>query len=457
MKIIILGAGQVGTSLAKNLQHEHDISIIDKDAVKLQKIQNHFDVRTIYGSASHPNILDEAGAIDADMIIAVTNNDEVNIVACQIAYSLYKIPTKIARLRNKNYSRYPQIFNNDNIPIDLIINPAELVTQRLVRLIEHPGSFQIVDFGNSRLQIAGVTVDESSPLIGMTIREFRQELPDIDARILGIFRQKNSVVVTPDTILQTDDDVYFIAERINVPAIIGEFQPNQSPIKKLFIAGGGNIGMSLAKKLENDYLIKIIESNYESCHKAAEMLNNTTVLAGDASDAELLNAESIEEADLFCAVTNDDEANIMSAMLAKKMGVGSTIALVNSLSYAQLVDDTYSIDRAISPQRITIGVIQTYLRKGDLINIHSLYSGSAEAMEIVVHGDAANSPVVGKTIKELNLPSAVRIGAIIRNNEVMIAHDHYEILSDDTIIIAVMDVKLIPQIEKLFQVLPAFL
>ncbi|WP_018300437.1 Trk system potassium transporter TrkA [Fangia hongkongensis] len=457
MKIIILGAGQVGSSLAKSLQKEHDVSVIDQNAVRLRRIQDHFDVRTICGSASHPNILEDAGAGDADMIIAVTNNDEVNIVACQISYSLFKIPTKIARLRNKNYGKYPQIFNNDNIPIDLIINPSELVTQRLLRLVEHSGSFQIVDFANGRLQLAGSSIAENSPLNGMTIKEFRQELPDIDARIVGIYRKKKNILVRADTILQAHDDVFFIAEKINIPAILSEFQPQQTKFKKIFIAGGGNIGVGLAKRLEKDYFVKIVENNYEKCHLAAEVLDHTTVLSGDASDAELLNAESIDDTDLFCAVTNDDEANIMSAMLAKKMGAKSTIALVNSLSYAQLIDDTHSIDRAISPQRITIGVIQTYLRKGDMTNIYSLYAGQAEAMEIVVHGSADNSPIVGKSIRGLNLPPQVMIGAIVRDNQIMIAHDDYIIESGDAIVIIVTDIDYVPMVEKMFQVLPVFL
>ena len=457
MKIIILGAGQVGSSLAKSLQNDHDISVVDDQASRLRHIQNHFDVKTICGSASHPNILEDAGANDADMIIAVTNNDEVNIVACQISYSLFKIPTKIARLRNKNYAKYPQIFNNNNIPIDLIINPSELVTQRLVRLVEHPGSFQIVDFAHGRLQLAGSSIAEESPLHGMSIREFRQELNDIDARIVAVYRHKKSLPVSADTKLQKYDDVFFIADRINIPSILSEFQPQQTRLRKLFIAGGGNIGMGLAKHLENDYLVKIVESNYDACHKAAEILNNTTVLSGDASDAELLNAESIDDSDLFCAVTNDDEANIMSAMLAKKMGAQSTIALVNSLSYAQLIDETNTIDRAVSPQRITIGVIQTYLRKGDTVNIYSLYSGQAEAMEIVVHGDENSSPIVGKSITELNLPKSIVIGAIVRDGNILIAHDHYVIESGDHVVITVTNLDKISTIEKLFQVIPVFL
>ena len=223
MKIIILGGGQVGSSLTKSLQKAHDISIVDNNPSHLRQIQNHFDVLTICGSASYPDMLEVAGANDADMLIAVTNNDEVNIVACQIAYSLFKIPTKIARLRNKTYSDYQQIFNNDNIPIDLIINPSELVTQYLARLIEYPGSFQVVDFLGGQLQLVGCSIASNSPVDGMTVSEFRQELPNIDARIVVLCRHKRNIAVTPDTLLQAYDDVFFIAKRINTLAILKEF------------------------------------------------------------------------------------------------------------------------------------------------------------------------------------------------------------------------------------------
>ena len=456
MKIIVLGAGQVGSSLAKSLQKAHDISVVDNNPSNLRQIQNHFDVLTICGSASHPDILEAAGANDSDMLIAVTNNDEVNIVACQIAYSLFKIPTKIARLRNKTYSDYQQIFNNDNIPIDLIINPSELVTQYLVRLIEHPGSFQVVDFFGGQVQLVGCAIAKDSPLDGMTVSEFRQELPNIDARIVVISRTKQNISVTPDTVLQACDDVFFMAKRINILAILREFQPNQARFRKIFIAGGGNIGMSLAKKLENDYLVKIVENDVDTCQRASEVLNHSTVLSGNASDAELLNAESIDDTDLFCAVTNDDEANIMSTMLAKRMGATSAIAIINSLSYVELLDDIHTIDRAISPQKITIGVIQTYLRKGDMVNIHSLYTGNFEAMEIVIHGDANSSAVVGKTITALNLPKSVIIAAIIRQDEILIAHDRYQLESNDTIIV-IADTDNLVVIEQTFQVSPIFL
>ena len=457
MNIIIVGAGQVGASLAKNLHQDHNVSLIDIDPETLRNLQNKYDIQTITGSGSHPSTLAEAGAADADMIIAVSNNDEVNIVACQIAYSLFKTPTKLARLRNKSYGRYPQIFNNDNIPIDLIINPSDLVTLRLVRLVENPGSFQVVDFANGKLQMIGATVSPDSPLIGMSIKEFRQELPEIDARVVALYRRYKSVKITPEVTYKEGDDVYFVTERENVKTILLEFQPFQTKINIIIIAGGGHIGTSLAKTLESHYSVKIIERNIDNCHHAAETLSDTIVLAGDAADSELLETEKIDETDLFCSVTNDDEANIMSAMLASKMGAKSTIALVNSMSYAELIDQGNVIDRALSPQRTTIGVILTYLRKGDMLNIYSLYNGQCEALEAVVHGDEESSPLVGRAIGELNLPPSTIIGAIVKNDQVMIAHDDIKVDSGDHLILSTSNPKDLDATEKMFQVSAIFL
>ncbi|MCF6807385.1 Trk system potassium transporter TrkA [Thiotrichales bacterium 19S9-12] len=457
MKIIILGAGQVGTSLSKNLQQEHDISLVDINMDKLQHLQNKFDIKTVCGSGSHPHILDEAGAVDADMLIAVTNNDEVNIVACQVAYSLYKTPMKIARLRNKNFGRYPQLFDNDHIPIDLIINPADIVTQRMIRLVEHPGSFQVLDFASSQIQMVEAAIHISSSLNGMTVREFRQDLPlNVDARIVSIFRSGAIIDFDADTILRSFDTVFFVCQSNQTQNILSLFQPHQSKIKRIFVAGGGNIGMYFAKQLEDNYSTKLIERDAKRCYKAAEYLNSTIVLSGDAADAELLQTENIEDTDLFCAVTNDDEANIMSAMLAKRLGAKSTIALVNHMSYAELIDDGQSIDRALSPQRITIGVILTHLRKGDMVSVYSILGGSCEAIEVIVHGNKETSDIIGKTIDKLALPPSVRCGAIYRENEVIIAHDDVEIQENDHLIVFVADTKVIPVLEKYFQVSPSF-
>ena len=457
MNIIIVGAGQVGASLSKNLQNDHNISLIDVNPKKLSDLQVRYDIKTVCGSGAHPNILALAGANDADMLIAVSNNDEVNIVACQIAFSLFNTPTKVARLRNKSYSRYPQIFDKDHIPIDLIINPADLVTTRLVRLVEHPGSFQVVDFSDGQIQMAGVTLHHESPLVGMKLSEFRKELPDIDARVVALYRNRKYIEITPDIQFNINDDIFFVAAKDDLQTILLEFQPQQTKIKKIFIAGGGNIGTSLAKTLELNFTTKLIERDYNCSQSAAENLSNTIVLSGDAADTDILESEGIDDIDLFCAVTNDDEANIMSAMLAKRMGAKSTIALVNSMSYATLIDDGQTIDRALSPQRITIGIILTYLRKGEMVNIYSLYNGVCEALEAVVHGDEKSSPLIGRELGKISIPKSVVVGAIVKNNQPMIAHDDIVIEEGDRLILCISNPKDISVVEKIFQVSPTFL
>ena len=255
MNIIIIGAGQVGSSVAKILHEEHSLSLIDPDTDKLRTLQNKYDIKTVCGSGSYPHILEEANAQDADMLIAVSNNDQVNIVACQIAYSLFKTPTKIARLRNKAFAKYPQLFNNDNIPIDLIINPAELVTKSLLGLLEYPNCFQVVDFAQQKLVIAGMQINPSSSACRMKVMELTRDLGDIDARIVAVYRQKTPLDVHPELVLEARDDVYYLAHRKDVSLINLLFESHPLKVRRVMIAGAGHIGTSFAKSIENDYQV----------------------------------------------------------------------------------------------------------------------------------------------------------------------------------------------------------
>ena len=457
MNIIILGAGQVGSSLATSLQRDHDITIIDTNSDKLEKLHTHYDLKTICGLASDPTVLDEAGTSGADLLIAVTNNDEVNIVACQIAHSLYSTPTKIARLRNKNYRKYTKIFNDNNIPIDFVINPSEYITTIIKALIDYPGSFQVVDFAKGELKMIGAKVASNASLVDMTVKYFREELASIDTRIMTICRNKRPININGDTIFQEDDLVYFLAKSNSAAAILAEFQPDVTQYRKIMICGAGNIGLSLAQNLENEYDIKIIESNYDQCHIAAEILSNTTILHGQASDMSLLSSENIDSMDLYCSVTDDDETNIMSSILAKSMGANHTMSLVNSLSYIELIDKSHAIDRTVSPKRISISVIQTYLRKGDIMNIHALYGGFGEAIEIKVHADRRGALVKGMRICDLNIPESIRIGAAIRNNKVYIVNNEFKIEANDRLVLTINDLDKVHILERLFQSSSLFL
>jgi trk system potassium uptake protein TrkA len=452
MKIIILGGGQVGGSVASNLASEaNDITVIDENASVLQDLQDRLDLRTIVGHASHPDILMQAGADDADMIIAVTRNDETNMIACQVAYTLFRTPTKIARVRSVEYLRHPRLFAQEALPVDVIISPEQLVTDYIERLIEYPGALQVLDFAGGRVQLVGVHAYYGGPLVGHELRDIKQHMPGIDARVAAIFRKGKPITPEGDTIIEMDDEVFFVAARKHIRAVMGELRKLDKPVKRVILAGGGNIGMRLAAAIENTYHVRIIEHNTKRAKLLSESLDKTIVLLGDAADQELLLDENIENTDVFCALTNDEEANILSAMLAKRLGARKVMSLINRASYVNLVQSD-AIDVAISPQQATIGSLLTHVRRGDVVMVHSLRRGAAEAIEAVAHGNRDNSKVVGRSIDEIRLPPGTTIGAIVRGEEVIIAHHDTVIETDDHVILFLSDKKCIQQVERLFQV-----
>ncbi len=452
MKIIILGAGQVGGTLAENLASEaNDITIVDNDAQRLRSLQDRLDIRTVQGSASYPEILRQAGAEDAEMLIAVTNSDEVNIVACQIAYRIFKTPTKISRVRSSAYLNQKGLFANEAFPIDVIISPEIVVTQHITRLIENPGALQVLDFSNGLLRLVGIKAKSGGPLVGHEIAHLRQHLPHVDTRVAAIYRKDRAIIPQGSTVIEEGDEVFFIAARHHIRKVMSELQPRDKPYKRIMIGGGGNIGARLAQTLERNYQVKLIEHNPDKCVLLSETLENTIVLNGNVAHKELLLEETIEETDVFCAVTNDDEANIMASMLAKRLGVRKVMTLINNPDYVDLIQGG-EIDIAISPQQTTIGGLLTHVRKGDVVNAHSLRRGAAEAIEAIAHGDHKSSRVVGKRLDEISLPEGATIGAIVRRGEVLIAHDHIRIQPDDHVVLFVVDKRRITDVERLFQV-----
>jgi len=457
MKIIILGAGQVGSSVAANLASEaNDITVIDHDLDRLRALQDRLDIRTIQGQASHPEVLDRAGAEDADMIIAVTNSDETNMVACQVAYTIYHTPTKIARVRASEYLAYSQLFAQDALPIDVLISPEQVVTDYIQRIIDTPGALQVLNFADGKVQLVAVRAIAGGPLVGEQLKTLRTHMPGIDTRVAAIFRAGHPIIPTGDTIIEADDEVFFIAARQYIRAVMSELREVDRPNKRIIIAGGGNIGRRLARALEDNHSVKIIDHNPERSRATSEDLKKTIVLLGDASDEDLLLDENIENTDVYCALTNDDEANILSALLAKRLGARKVMALINRSSYVDLVESG-DIDIAISPQQATIGTLLTHVRRGDVVAVHSLRRGAAEAIEAVAHGDETSSKVVGRAIEDLDLPYGTTIGAIVRGDEVLIAHHDTVIQSDDHVILFLVDKKYIPQVERLFQVGITFL
>lgn len=457
MKIIVLGAGQVGSSVAANLAKEaNDVTVVDVDATRLQNLQDRLDIRTVVGQGAHPEVLRRAGAEDADMILAVTNSDETNMVACQVAYTLYHTPTKIARVRSAEYLTHPQLFSHDALPVDVIISPEQIITDYVQRLIEYPGALQVVDFAGGRVRLVGLKAYYGGPLVGHALRTLRDHIPDIETRVAAIFRRGKPILPEGSTVIEADDEVFFIAARKNIRAVMSELRRLDKVCKRVVIAGGGNIGTRLAKALESKYQVKVIDHNTERTRTLSESLERTIVLLGDAADEELLVEENIENTDVFVAVTNDDEANILSAMLAKRLGARKVLALINRASYVDLVE-AGEIDIAISPHQATIGSLLAHVRRGDVVVVHSLRRGAAEAIEAVAHGDSKTSKVVGRAIEDVKLPPGTTIGAVVRGDEVLIAHHDTVINAEDHVILFVVDKKRIADVERLFQVGVTFL
>ena len=457
MKIIILGAGQVGGSLAAELASEaNDITVVDVDAVRLRRLGDRLDIRTVQGRGSLPTVLRQAGADDADMLIAVTSSDETNMVACQVAYSMFRTPTKIARIRESAYLTRDGLLGNDHLPVDVVISPEQAVTNYIKRLIQHPGALQVLDFAEGKVQLVAVRAYHGGPLVGQELRYLRQHMPSVDTRVAAIFRRDRPILPKGDTVIEADDEVFFIAASEDIRAVMSELRRVEKSNKTVMIAGGGNIGERLAEAIETRYRVKIVESNRARADYLSQNLGSSIVLYGSASDRELLVDENIEEVDIFCAVTNDDEANIMSSLLAKRLGARRVMALINNPAYVDLVQGG-QIEIAISPSQATIGTLLAHVRRGDIVNVYSLRRGAAEAIEIIAHGDARSSKVVGRAIRDIKLPPGTTIGAVVRNEQVLIAHDSTVIESDDHVILFVIDKKHIRDVERLFQVGLTFL
>lgn len=453
MKILILGAGQVGSTVAHSLAREedNDITIIDRDSELLRDLQDRLDIRTVQGHASHPEVLKDAGADNAEMVIAVTDSDETNMIACQVCYTLYQTPTKIARVRAADYLNTPQLFSQDALPVDMLISPEQLVVDYIRKLIQYPGALQVLDFAGGRVRLVGVQAYYGGALVGQELKNLRNHIPDVDTRVAAVYRRGQAILPQGDTVIEADDEVFFIAPRADIRSVINELRKLDKPVRHIIIAGGGNIGVRLAKSLESTHQVKLIERNRERAREISEWLDKTIVLSGDAADEDLLQEENIEATDVFCAVTNDEEANILSSMLAKRLGARKVLALINRPSYVDLVQSG-DIDIAISPQQITIGALLTHIRRGDVVVVHSLRRGAAEAIEAVAHGTPGTSRVVGRTVEEIQLPPGTTIGALVRGEDVMMAHHDTRIEADDHVILFLVDRKHVADVERLFQV-----
>ena len=452
MNILILGAGQVGSNVAHQLAREeaNRVTVVDIDAAALRELQDRIDVRTVIGHAAYPDVLERAGAPNADMIIALTNSDELNMVVCQIAYTLFDTPTKIARIRAPEYINAPNLFQSEHMPVDVCISPEQLVTDNIEQLIHYPGAFQVLEFADGKVRLVGVRANEGGLLVGQQIKTLDDHLPKVEARVAAIYRGGYAVAVDGDTVIEEGDQVFFIAARKDIRVVMSEMRKLEEPVRRVVIAGGGNIGYRLAKALEKTNQVKIIERDRDRARLLSEKLGSAIVLCGDAADEALMLEESVDSADIFVAITNAEEANILSSMLAKRLGCKKVMALINRPSYADLVESG-NIDVAISPQQVTIGSLLAYVRRGDVVKVHALRRGRAEAIEAIAHGAPGRSKVVGKSIDQIKLPQGTSICTIVRGDAVMQAHHDIVVEENDHVILFMTDRRHIDEVERVFQ------
>lgn len=470
MRIIILGAGQVGASVAEALSSEaNDITVVDQNRAALAELADRLDVRTVAGNAAYPAVLKEAGIEDTDMLVAVTQSDQTNLVACKIARSLFRVPTRIARLRSPDFLD-PKLLSDDNFAVDYAICPEQDITDYIVKLIEFPEALQVLEFADGLVTLVGVRAYAGGLLVGKPIYAMREHLPvGVDARIAAIFREHQPIEPDGHTVVEPGDEVFVLAATTHIRHVLKELRRTLTPVRRVMIAGGGNIGSRVAAMLEKNYQVKLIERDRQRAEIVASKLADTLVLAGEAADENLLAQENIDETDMFLALTNDDEDNIMAASLAKRLGCKRVLALINRRAYADMVQGG-PIDIGLSPAQVSIGALLTHVRRGDVAKVHSLRRGAAEALELIAHGDRKSSKVVGRRVDELPVIKGAHIGAIVRRShdieavyrdglpakeyvdQVIIPHHDTVIESDDHVIVFCTRKREVPQVEKLFQV-----
>ena len=451
MNILILGAGQVGSSTATQLANKEDdeVTVVDVNPDSLEKLSGAADLRVIEGNASHPETLERAGAESADILIAVTSSDEVNMVACQVASSLFNTQTKIARIRASEYTDRPGLFSENELPVDFTISPEDLITNYIIEVIDHPGAFQVLDFADGKIRMVGAKTKPQGFLVDNPISSLHDHLGNEKVRIAAIYREGEMIAPEGNTIIKAGDEVYFIAAPDDIDHMITEFNQDQEEANNIVIAGGGRIGLKLASRLEENNNVKLIEKSTARAKILAERLDTTIVLKGDSSDDVLLKEENIENNDVFVATTNSEEANILSAMVAKKMGSKKVMALINKDSFSGLME-TDSIDIAISAEQITISALLSHVRRGDVVKVHSLKRGNAEALEAVAHTHE-DSQVVGKSIVEIELPEGAFITAIVSNEgEIKTVHHTTVIEPDDHVVVFIDNRDTITEIETIF-------
>lgn len=456
MKIIILGAGQVGGSLAETLISEnHDITLVDQDSNCLQHFAERLDIRTVNGHCCYPGVLRQAGAEGADMIIAVTSNDEANIVACQVAYTLFNVPTKMARIRSRHYFVRKDLFGKDRIPIDVLVSPELIMTELIRELIVTPGALRVMTIGDGVAKILVLRPHYGGALLGKTIAEVYKLLDPTNFNIIAIYRNEKQIQLSPETEIEIGDRLYVITATENITRVISAFRREEDPYEKIMIAGGGNIGGNLARVLQNNYSVKLVDHNRQRCEYLSSTLNNVTVLCADANDSNLLLDENIDSVDVFLALTNDDEANIIASIQAKHLGARQTFAVINRKDYFNLIESG-TINVRISPSLVTMGAILTHVRQGDIKAVFPIRRGSSEVIEACVHGDHKTSKLVERQINQVKLSASIQIVAIVRTGTFIVPEPTTRIHAEDRLVFFVADKKDVREVEKLLSVSTGF-
>ena len=463
MNIIILGAGRVGESVAESLVSEqNDITVIDMDPARLRGLEERLDLRGVVGNGIQPSVLSEAGAKDADMVIACAAMDETNLVVCNVAHDVFNIPTTIARLRSPEFTHGDEENHlaRTSFSVSHVLCPEESVMRYIHQLISYPEALQVLEFADGRASLIAVRATHGGALVGHTIGEIRERFPHAEMRVVALYRLDTEMEASASTRILAGDEVFVLADTRKIRYVLGAVHNIDKPVQRVMIAGGGKVGLRLARSLVGQCEVKILERDKKRCeYLASQLPSRILVLQGDGADEDLLEEENVGDMDMFLALTSDDEDNIMSAMLAKRLGARRVLSLINRRAYADMMQGG-TIDIAISPSQTVIGELLTHLRRGDVAVVHSLRRGAAEAIEGIARGDVKTSKLVGRRVEEVRLPSGARIGAIVRgegrSSEVLMPHHDVLIEDGDHVIIFIPNKRLVREVEKLFQVSATF-
>ena len=454
MNIIICGAGRVGYTIAKLLSEQnHSITVIDQSSEDIQKINDSLDVKGIVGKATYPSILEKADASDADMIIAVTKNDEINMLICQIAYTVFKISKKIARIRSQDYlnPKFSKVYSKDNLPIDVIISPELEIAKSIQRKLEAPGALDNIPFADNKIRLLEINIEKNCPLIKIKLNELTKKFPKLEAHILGVIRKEKFIILKKNDVIEENDKAYVVINSVQMQQTLTAFGRNEKISNKILIIGGGNIGFNLAKNIENsfeDARIKIIEKDKNRAEQIAKELNNSIIINGNGLDEDVLTEANLNEVETVLALTNDDEDNLMVSVLVEKFSKNKrTMALINKPNYS-LLQSSLKIDDLIDPRMNTVSSILKHVHKGSIENAYSILNGEYEVIEAEI---IETSELVNKELKNSNLPEEIRIGAILRNDEIIIPRSNFVFQKKD-IVVFLAKINQLALVENMFRI-----